>query len=41
MTTMPDSPKPAAARRNVRLALVLAIVAVAFYVGFFIAVSNR
>ena len=28
-------------RRNWRLAVLLAIVAVGFYVGFFIAVSNR
>lgn len=28
-------------RRNWRLAVVLAVVAVGFYVGFFIAVSNR
>lgn len=41
MTTMPGSPKSSSARRNARLALVLAIIAVAFYVGFFIAVSNR
>lgn len=38
---MPDSPNPPTARRNGRLALVLAIIAIAFYVGFFIAVSNR
>jgi len=40
----PTMSKPSAqppARRNWRLAVLLAIVAVGFYIGFFIAVSNR
>lgn len=39
--TMPKPTAPPSARRNWRLGVLLAIVAVGFYVGFFIAVSNR
>lgn len=41
MTTMNKSAEPPAARRNWRLAVLLAIVAIGFYVGFFFAVSHR
>jgi len=41
MTTMSDSKQQPTRRRNWRLAVVLGVIAIAFYVGFFIAVSNR
>jgi len=41
MTTLPDRPEQQTRRRNARLALLLVGVALVFYVGFFIAVSNR
>jgi len=34
-------PRPSARRRNLRSALLLAIVALGFYVAFFFAVSHR
>jgi multidrug resistance efflux pump len=41
MTTLPDRSEQQVRRRNWRLTLVLVVIALAFYVGFFIAVSNR
>lgn len=41
MTTLPDGSDAQVRRRNWRLTLVLVAIAAAFYVGFFIAVSNR
>lgn len=35
------APTAAERRRNVRLAVALLVVALLFYVGFFIAISNR
>ncbi len=39
--TMSKPAEQPSGRRNWRLAALLALVAVGFYVGFFIAVSNR
>lgn len=41
MTTMVKPAEQPTRRRNWRLAVLLALVAVGFYAGFFIAVSNR
>jgi multidrug resistance efflux pump len=41
MTTMSKPAEQQSGRRNWRLAVLLAVVAVGFYAGFFIAVSNR
>jgi hypothetical protein len=41
MTTLPDRTDAQVRRRNWRLTLVLVGIALAFYVGFFVAVSNR